>query len=156
MMPDTSCGASHVPSELNACENVRRKCERSGGPSAAASGFATTCRIVMPLAMTNSATSTSEYVSKCVAAGTIRQPSTMTPSAKMMDLLLPSRAISAAAGNDTMKYAMKNANCVSIACAYVSSKIALSAAISGSMETVMNPHMKNSVVTVAKPARMPV
>ena len=48
-----------VPSELNACENVSRKCERSGGPSAAASGFATTCRIVMPLAMMNSATSTS-------------------------------------------------------------------------------------------------
>ena len=41
----------------------------------------------------------------------------MTPSAKMMDLLLPSRAISAAAGSDTTKYAMKNANCVSIACA---------------------------------------
>ncbi len=35
----------------------------------------------------------------------------------MMDLLLPSRAISAAAGNDTTKYAMKNANCVSMACA---------------------------------------
>ena len=27
--------------------------------------------------------------------------------------------------------------------------------MSGSMETVMKPHMKNSVVTVAKPARMP-
>ena len=29
--------------------------------------------------------------------------------------------------------------------------MALSAAISGSIDTVMNPHMKNSVVTVAKP-----
>jgi hypothetical protein len=33
--------------------------------------------------------------------------------------------------------------------------MALSAAISGSIETVMKPHMKNRVVTVAKPARMP-
>ena len=41
----------------------------------------------------------------------------MTPSANMIDLLLPSRAISAAAGSDTTKYAMKNANCVSIASA---------------------------------------
>ena len=41
----------------------------------------------------------------------------MTPSANMIDLLLPSRAMSAAAGSDTTKYAMKNANCVSIACA---------------------------------------
>ena len=50
---------SQVPNELKVCENVSRKCERSGGPSAAASGLATTCRMVMPLAMTNSATSTS-------------------------------------------------------------------------------------------------
>ncbi len=42
----------------------------------------------------------------------------MTPSANMIDLLLPSRAMSAAAGSDTTKYAMKNANCVSIASAY--------------------------------------
>ena len=39
----------------------------------------------------------------------------MTPSANMMDLLLPRRAISAAAGSETTKYAMKNANCVSMA-----------------------------------------
>ncbi len=51
-------GAMAVPSELNAWESVRRKCERSGGPSAAASGLAATCRIVMPLAMMNSATNT--------------------------------------------------------------------------------------------------
>jgi hypothetical protein len=33
----------------------------------------------------------------------MRQPATITPSAKMIDLLLPSRAISAAAGNETTK-----------------------------------------------------
>jgi hypothetical protein len=33
--------------------------------------------------------------------------------------------------------------------------MALSAAINGSIDTVMKPHMKNSVVTVAKPAPMP-
>src|SRR5262245_52573465 len=33
--------------------------------------------------------------------------------------------------------------------------MALSAAISGSTETVMKPHMKNNVVTVAKPPPMP-
>jgi hypothetical protein len=71
----------------------------------------------MPLAMMNKATSTSAYVSKYVAAGITRQPITMTPSATMMDLLFPSLAISAAAGSDTTKYAMKNANCVSMASA---------------------------------------
>jgi hypothetical protein len=115
--PDTRIGASQVPNELNACENVRRKCERSGGPSAAASGLATTCRIVMPLAITNSPTSTSANVSKNVAVGITRHPSTITPSANRIDLLLPRRAMSAAAGSDTTKYAMKNANCVSIASA---------------------------------------
>jgi hypothetical protein len=60
MTPDTRWGASHVPTELKVCEKVRRKCARAGGPRAAASGFATTCRMVMPLAITNSATSTSE------------------------------------------------------------------------------------------------
>jgi hypothetical protein len=47
----------------------------------------------------------------------MRQPTTITPSANMIDRLLPSRAMSAAAGSDTTKYAMKNANCVSDDCA---------------------------------------
>ncbi len=48
-----------VPRELNACEKVSRKCERSGEPSAATSGLAATCSTVIPEAMINSATSTS-------------------------------------------------------------------------------------------------
>ena len=56
---DAMSGAMTVPSELNACDSVRRKCEPSGRPSSAASGLAATWSCVMPAAMTNSATSTS-------------------------------------------------------------------------------------------------
>jgi len=48
---------------------------------------------------------------------------------------------------------MKKANCVSAASRYERLKIALSAAISGSIEAVMNPHAKNSVVIDAKAPR---
>ena len=84
---ETRYGAIAVPRELKACTRVRRKCERAGGPSAAASGFAATCRMVMPAAITNNATSTIAKVSKCVASGTMRQPAIMTASATTMALV---------------------------------------------------------------------
>ncbi len=56
---DPRYGPITVPKELKACENVSRKCDRPGGPRAATSGLAATCRTVMPEAMTKSATSTS-------------------------------------------------------------------------------------------------
>ncbi len=56
---DPRYGPMTVPKELKACEKVSLKCDRSGGPSAATSGLAATCRTVIPEAMTKSATSTS-------------------------------------------------------------------------------------------------
>ena len=52
---DPTYGNTVVPSELNACANVRRLCAVDGGPSREINGFATTCTIVMPDASTNNA-----------------------------------------------------------------------------------------------------
>ena len=49
-------GKMVVPSELNACANVRRLCTVAGGPRSEINGFATTCTMVMPAATMNRAT----------------------------------------------------------------------------------------------------
>ena len=52
-------GPMKVPTELNVWLKVRRKWLYFGSPSAAASGLAATCRMVMPLARMNRPSSTS-------------------------------------------------------------------------------------------------
>ena len=76
-----------VPSELKNCEKFSRACELLREPSAATSGLAATCSRVTPEAITNRPSRTSMYSSTSVAAGMIRQPSTITASAEMIDRL---------------------------------------------------------------------
>src|SRR5580658_11322711 len=64
----------------------------------------------------------------------------------------PRRATMAAAGSETTPYARKNANVVSMDCAYVRLKTVFTDAMRGSIIDVMNPQAKNRVVTAARAA----
>ena len=66
-----------VPSELNACANVRRLCAVRAGPSSEMSGFATTCTTVMPAPSTNSASRNMPNVAELDAGMKSRQPTVM-------------------------------------------------------------------------------
>ncbi len=80
---DPAYGKTVVPSELNACANVRRLCAVRAAPSSEISGFATTCTVVMPAASTNSAMRKTANVPEADAGTNSRQPAAMvaTPSA---------------------------------------------------------------------------
>ena len=84
---EPSQGPTVVPSELKACDRFRRLEAPLGLPSSATSGLAATCSRVTPEAMTNRAIRTPGYQSAAVAAGTIRQPATMTIRAPMIERL---------------------------------------------------------------------
>src|SRR3989344_3207650 len=84
---DPSHGPTVVPSELKNWEKFRRACELLREPSAATSGLAATCSRVTPEPITNRALRTPGYQSTMVATGTIRQPSTITARAEMIERL---------------------------------------------------------------------
>ncbi len=136
-----------VPSELNACANVRRLCAVAGLPSSTISGFATTCTTVIPAASTNSAVRNTGNDATDDAGMNSKQPAHIVVSPSAAACMYPTRSTTRAAGIENTKYAMKNADCTSIASAYVSTKISLSFGMMTSFKLVMPPNTKNSANT---------